>query len=307
MAVKMKSVPVEEFLQLVGVSVSTIKALQGAGVSFISTPTSLKFIQLGEVLGKVSVPTHAISHVVKSNYLNQDYAGGFDWVSVQNQILDTVHNIVEDVLSKGASPLHNQINIAIDDTSVGFPTWPPTPKVSIHAPPCDPVDQEFSVDINVNTGTFDSKDMIEKVSKASPLSNLMDKVIAVDQGTPPNIITKKPVALITATELYTPVKSTSPDSLYHLVALSKDGVRVAARWIHGKLSVRMEGSLAKYKDKLVEIGVPVHGVNKYASLHISGVTTTVHANKVIGAILFSMATKWVTVISNMAVLEGKGA
>lgn len=94
------------------------------------------------------------------------------------------------------------------------------------------------------------------------------------------------VQLRYAKRLYQPVKGTSANSRYFMIA-AKPGLRVAARWRKkdGQLSIRVEGDdLANHKSQLKEIGMDVKG--DYASLHIN--VNPILAKKTVGSLLLAL-------------------
>lgn len=102
------------------------------------------------------------------------------------------------------------------------------------------------------------------------------------------------VPLATATQLFQPVKGSSANSRYYVVGLGPD-VRVAARHQGEKLSLRIEGpAMTKHADKIAAAGIfgpEFTGAFKseYASMHVGGITSKVELQRVIGAVLSSLA------------------
>lgn len=89
-----------------------------------------------------------------------------------------------------------------------------------------------------------------------------------------------------ANQMYQPVLGTSAGSRYYLVAANKD-LRVAARYMAHKLSVRIEGpGLGQHKNTILGAGISVH--NDYASIHLDVGTDLTLANKTLGAILMGL-------------------
>lgn len=94
------------------------------------------------------------------------------------------------------------------------------------------------------------------------------------------------VQLRYAKRLYQPVKGTSANSRYFMIA-AKPGLRVAARWSKksGQLSVRVEGDdLNAHKTHLKDIGMDIKG--DYASLHIN--VNPILAKKTVGSLLLAL-------------------
>lgn len=91
-----------------------------------------------------------------------------------------------------------------------------------------------------------------------------------------------------ATQMYQPVLGTSAGSRYYLVAANKD-LRVAARYMPHKLSVRIEGpGFSKYVPEIKKAGIEVHGAKGYASIHLDVGSDPTMANKTLGAILLGL-------------------
>lgn len=121
---------------------------------------------------------------------------------------------------------------------------------------------------------------------------------------PEKMKTAVPVALAEASHLYQPVKGTSANSRYFMIAANKS-VRIAARWrpSHSSLSIRVEGDhLHTIIGNLSEAGLEMKA--NYASLHLSCPSETV-ARKAIGAILMGMGVTLETPLPNLAVIAEK--
>jgi hypothetical protein len=104
--------------------------------------------------------------------------------------------------------------------------------------------------------------------------------------------------------LYQPVRGTSPSSRYYQVGGS-DGLRVAARYSSGSLSVRIEGSeFAKYVPKMVLAGLDVKGDKGYASIHVA-VDNDVLAAKTLGAILLGLGIPMNSPLPSVLTLKNK--
>lgn len=97
------------------------------------------------------------------------------------------------------------------------------------------------------------------------------------------------VKLITATQLYQPVSSTSQGSRYYVVGMS-NGVKVAARIKSNTISVRIEGtSFAAISPTLTAAGFfgPEFGgsfSDNYASMHVQ-IANIFDAQKVVGSVI----------------------
>lgn len=91
-----------------------------------------------------------------------------------------------------------------------------------------------------------------------------------------------------ANQMYQPVLGTSAGSRYYLVAANKD-LRVAARYMPHKLSIRIEGpGFSKYAPQIKNAGIEVHGGKEYASIHLDVGSDQTMANKTLGAILLGL-------------------
>ena len=101
--------------------------------------------------------------------------------------------------------------------------------------------------------------------------------------------TAAPVPLRTASQMYQPVKGSSPGSRYFVVAANQD-LRIAAKWEHGALAIRIEGpGWEKSKGKIADCGFTTVDPKKgYASLHLSVGDDPVLAGKTLGAVLMGL-------------------
>lgn len=117
----------------------------------------------------------------------------------------------------------------------------------------------------------------------------------------------EPIKLRDATMLYQPVRGSSPNSRYFLVAANKD-LRIAARYKGNSLSVRIEGpAWEKYAEKISECGFDHVAVDKgYASLHLHVVNHVV-ASKALGAILMGIGIELQTPLPDMSVIKDVGS
>lgn len=91
-----------------------------------------------------------------------------------------------------------------------------------------------------------------------------------------------------ANQMYQPVLGTSAGSRYYLVAANKD-IRVAARYMPHKLSIRIEGpGIGKYGKAIQQAGLDLHHGKDYASIHLDVGSDLTMANKTLGAILLGL-------------------
>lgn len=111
------------------------------------------------------------------------------------------------------------------------------------------------------------------------------------------------VSLTSAEKLYQPVKGSDSGSRYFLVARA-DGLNVAVRWKHSKMSLRVEGpGLPSWAPHLSAAGINVHG--PYASLHVT-VDGDIQARKVVGALLACIPAQWMTPLPMLDFLKNQG-
>lgn len=151
------------------------------------------------------------------------------------------------------------------------------------------------------------KDAIKKVlvQKDSEAVEVIKKDIA-ESKTPQEIMAGEKVFLKDAVEVYQPVKSTSPDSKYFVVAIGKD-LKIAARVKIASVSVRVEGDLVKYKSQLVNTGYDMKTTaNSYthASLHVS--CGGFMRFKVVGSALHGLLIGFDKIAKDLQLLDGKG-
>jgi ribosomal protein L7/L12 len=114
------------------------------------------------------------------------------------------------------------------------------------------------------------------------------------------------VKLRDANRMYQPVKGTSGNSRYFMVAASKD-VRVAVRYSGSALSIRIEGpNWQKWKANISSAGFDTISAEKdYASVHLN-VEDEMTANKSLGAVLMGIGAPFETMFPQLGVVKGKG-
>lgn len=107
-----------------------------------------------------------------------------------------------------------------------------------------------------------------------------------------------------ATKLYQPVKGTSANSRYYVVAANKD-LRVAARWHANSLSIRIEGpGWEKHVAGMAGCGIDnIDNHKHYASMHIN-VADDVIAHKALGAVLMGLGVAMETPIPSLQTIKG---
>jgi hypothetical protein len=111
------------------------------------------------------------------------------------------------------------------------------------------------------------------------------------------------VKLRDAYGLYQPVQGTSAGSRYYVVA-GNDELKVAARWVGGSLSIRIEGpKINQHAAKVAAVFGAVHAKQLYASLHLDVGNDPVLANKALGAVLLGLGVPFDTPFPNAAVLQ----
>jgi hypothetical protein len=119
------------------------------------------------------------------------------------------------------------------------------------------------------------------------------------------------VKLYEATKMYQPVFGTSPGKRYYTIAMSP-GLKAAARYAHGELSVRLEGADVKtMMGHLNENGFSVKKMKSstpelayYASIHLE-VSNSVIAKRALGAVLYGVGSNFTTPMPDLSVIEGK--
>lgn len=119
--------------------------------------------------------------------------------------------------------------------------------------------------------------------------------------------TASPIKLRDATQMYQPVRGSSPNSRYFLVA-ANDDLRIAARYKGMSLSVRIEGpGWEKHSPGIKACGFDnVQPEQGYASIHLH-VGDAVIAGKALGAILLGLGVELQTPVPNLAVIKDAGA
>lgn len=115
--------------------------------------------------------------------------------------------------------------------------------------------------------------------------------------------TAQPVKLWEATKMYQPVTASSVGSKYFVVALRPD-LKLAARYIEGRLSVRAEGTgLPNYFNAFIESGF--NAGTGYYSLHVQ-VGGDKMLSRTLGSILLGLNVDFTLVAGMPAKLIGKG-
>ena len=112
-----------------------------------------------------------------------------------------------------------------------------------------------------------------------------------------------PVVLLReADQMYQPVGGTSGGSRYFVVA-GADGIRVAARYTHKSLSIRVEGKkLTSYSSNLALAGLDLKKNAEYSSIHLE-VSDDVLAAKTLGAILLGLGVPFETPFPNINLIK----
>ena len=113
-----------------------------------------------------------------------------------------------------------------------------------------------------------------------------------------------PIQLAQATQMYQPVRGSSPGTRYFLVGATA-GLRIACRYKATSLSVRIEGSgLADNTNRLEACGFTgLHA--SYASMHLT-VTDPMVARKALGAVLLGLGLELQTPLPDLGLLTDKG-
>jgi hypothetical protein len=110
--------------------------------------------------------------------------------------------------------------------------------------------------------------------------------------------------------LYQPVAGTSPGSRYFLVAGTED-LRVAARLLHGKLSVRVEGDgLSEHVSKFTAAGFALShkgGNCVHVSMHLEVGGDLSAARKALGAILLGTGIEFETPYPDLGLVASVGS
>ncbi len=115
--------------------------------------------------------------------------------------------------------------------------------------------------------------------------------------------TGEQVRLSEATMMYQPVFGTSAGSRYFLVAASSD-LKVAARWINGSLSLRVEGAISKHIEELMASGICAQS-KAHFSVHME--CDQMLAAKAVGSAIVGMGQDWVTPVPKFSIIANKGS
>ena len=114
--------------------------------------------------------------------------------------------------------------------------------------------------------------------------------------------TLPPVALLTASRMYQPIKGTTIGTRYFLIASAPEG-NIAARYKGTQLSLRVEGKITSAKHTMQENGFNV--APGYASLHLT-CPDTMMLKRAVGAVLLGLQLKYTTPFPEVTKIIGKG-
>ncbi len=120
-----------------------------------------------------------------------------------------------------------------------------------------------------------------------------------------NVMSGTPVRLKDANQIYQAVKGTDSTSRYFVVALSDD-LKIAARLLGTKLSVRVEGDVQKHATQLGQLGMMVNADKGYASVHMICDTENL-LRRAIGSVLTGLDIEFTTGVPKVSLLSGKGS
>jgi hypothetical protein len=161
------------------------------------------------------------------------------------------------------------------------------------------VDLPFEIVGKVINGTIGNQ-AIKAVTKS--VKPVIESLIATEAEV---VDLSKVVSLFDASEIFQPVKGTSASSIYRVIALRND-LKVAARYINNTVSIRIEGDIKNYFEKLKQASMSVHAGKGYASMHLGGIETPVMMRKVVASILGAMEIEFDRTLTKLSKLQGEG-
>ncbi len=122
-----------------------------------------------------------------------------------------------------------------------------------------------------------------------------------------NMLSDTRVFLREATQQYQPVKGSSSNARYFMLGMTLEGLRIAARWRNGDLSMRIEGpQLAhdQFRAHAQAVGFSNCGI-KYGSFHVPA-PSALMAAKIIGSAMLALSSDWITKPPDVDVIHDKG-
>ncbi len=252
-----------------------MSALHDAGIGIVIGLSVLKFHKEGVVLGAVTIDKNLVVEVVKGD-------GPLSGKVVQ-QALNMKKQLEK---------------IIMDITSIESPS-------GLHNPFADKPDAVLVEAAGVVVAGALMDEVTEGLDAAPAVSPVTEGWGIYSQS---KMQTGERVPMMGATKLYQPVFSTSDSSRYFLVA-GHEHLRVAARYIKSKLSVRIEGDVQGIKQRLMDIGIGADAAKmakNYASIHVESVDEFIAA-KALGAILVGLDCGSLLPLPSIGVLMGKGS
>jgi hypothetical protein len=163
--------------------------------------------------------------------------------------------------------------------------------------------------MNLKKGSVGAMALLKK-APAKPPAKAKGKA-KVDEAWPvfdlAELKTALPVKLRDATMMYQPVRGSSPQSRYFMIAANQQ-LRIAARYKGSSLSLRIEGpGLEECKHQIHQCGFDNVSLEKgYASLHLS-VDDHVVAAKALGAVIVGLGVAIETPIPDLSVIKDAGS
>lgn len=279
-----------EALKVLGVSDVDLEALKSKGCNAIVTIAAIKITLKDEVLSSVPVKATTLDYA-KNNKLSASSKASLK-TAVEGAVLMALT-----ILSDSKSMLHDLVSPSTDITDMAETEAQLAAVVGSmslsqgdHEEENDPSDEDEGVSVPSLPPTAETlADQFKGTAVQAFDLNKME--------------TASRVQLTDATHLYQPVKATSENSRYFVVAIAP-GLKIAARSKGGTLSIRVEGELLSVvMPHLEQIGFSKNG--SYSSLHLSP-HDPVLAAKTIGAVLAAVNVQFMSPIPLHSVLYGKG-
>lgn len=272
------------------ISPAQVQVLEEAGVSVQVLKTCLKFSKGGEVLSSVPVSEATLESVMSGN------AGAMTTKALKDN-LSTALKLVLSETDKGASPLHEDIDLMEGDPHFGTPIKPAAKSAKDVAKAVLAEQWPEGVEAATPDSGLSLADILSEKTGTMPAGSSVPIFDTVQMQHADR------VKLAHAQSLYQPVRGSDSDSRYFCVAWSPS-LKAAARYLHGKLSVRFEGDLVKHKSNLAAAGITVG--QTHASLHLHA-SDDVSAAKALGAVLASVGANFSSLWPQISVIKNKGS
>jgi len=288
--INLENISTTEILVAFGIGTNAIDKLSGGGVEIQMTTTGLKFVKdvhgAKQYLSSVSIKTGAVSLALKGELgPASTQAIGYKLSKAINTALAKVEKIVD------------KIEVEAEDIQA---------EAEMESSAFKEIGEMKLEDLSEDVMKKAAESLQSEVDKAAADVLEMAEEIEKTKASVSEFQSGKPLKLEDANLMYQPVKGSSTKSIYHVVAMTTD-LRIAARYQGGSLSIRAEGNLDKFKERLKEGGFSMGNIGKgYVSVHLT-IADQLLAKRTLSAILAGMGVAFATPIPVLDTIIGKGA